>query len=59
MHSYSHQQTCVRVRKLISELRHSLLENSTIEEYIFRIKALIDALSEAGDQSGFMWLLFK
>ncbi|XP_020238405.1 uncharacterized protein LOC109817540 isoform X2 [Cajanus cajan] len=49
IHDYFHKQTRARARQLRTELRSTLLEEKTMEEFLLRIKALVDALASVGE----------
>nr|KYP72170.1 hypothetical protein KK1_004754 [Cajanus cajan]KYP72182.1 hypothetical protein KK1_004768 [Cajanus cajan] len=49
IHDYFHKQTRARARQLRTELRSTSLEEKPMEEFLLRIKALVDALASFGE----------
>jgi hypothetical protein len=47
--SYFHKQLHAKARQLRVELRSTTLENRTVQEYLLRIRLLIDNLTSIGD----------
>nr|KYP37004.1 hypothetical protein KK1_041845 [Cajanus cajan] len=49
IHDYFHKQTRARARQLRTKLRSTSLEEKPMEEFLLRIKALVDALASVGE----------